>query len=160
MNQLQKNVGAFMLKAGQTVRTTPSSLEIDEASLRVKLIFEELMELAEALGIIFHLKNPCTIDNLKVKDFEIYQSIYAKQDLVEIADALGDLNYVVTGTAVAMGIDIERIDEEIHKSNMSKFIDGHRRDDGKWIKGPSYFPPDLKTVLDTQEAINVGEEYK
>jgi predicted HAD superfamily Cof-like phosphohydrolase len=90
------------------------------AKLRYDLIDEELQELKQA---------------------------QKREDIIWIADAIGDLLYVVYGCAVAYGIPAQQVFDEVHRSNMSKFIDGHRREDGKWIKGPSYSPPDLRKVL-------------
>jgi len=74
-------------------------------------------------------------------------------DVVEAADALGDLLYVVHGAALACGIDPEPVFEEIHRSNMTKANpDGtvNRRADGKIIKAQTYSPARLKMVLEQQ----------
>jgi predicted HAD superfamily Cof-like phosphohydrolase len=72
-------------------------------------------------------------------------------DLVEIADALGDLLYVVYGTAVTYGIDLDPVFSEIHRSNMSKGgSDPAARCDGKVLKGPNYTPPRVAEVLENQ----------
>ena len=74
-------------------------------------------------------------------------------DLVEVADALGDMLYILCGTILEHGMHhkIEEVFEEIQKSNMSKL--GHDgkpiyREDGKVLKGPNYFKPDIKAILD------------
>ena len=74
-------------------------------------------------------------------------------DLVEIADALGDMMYILCGTILSHGLQdkIENIFEEIQGSNMSKLgSDGKPiyRKDGKILKGPNYFKPDIKKHLD------------
>ena len=73
-------------------------------------------------------------------------------DLVEIADALGDMMYILCGTILSHGLQdkIENIFEEIQKSNMSKLgVDGKPiyREDGKVMKGPNYFKPEIKKNL-------------
>lgn len=71
-------------------------------------------------------------------------------DLTEMADALGDLLYVTYGTAVEAGIPINRIFQEIHRSNMTKVpADGkiRRRADGKVLKPVTWEPPRLKPIL-------------
>ena len=73
-------------------------------------------------------------------------------DLVEIADALGDMMYILCGTILSHGLQdrIEDIFEEIQRSNMSKLgSDGKPiyRKDGKVMKGPNYFKPDIKKIL-------------
>ena len=74
-----------------------------------------------------------------------------QKDIVEIADALGDLLYVVFGMAVEMGLDIDEIFKQIHKSNMSKAnADGTVTKDvgGKIIKSANYKPVDLSWIKD------------
>ena len=73
-------------------------------------------------------------------------------DLVEVADALGDMLYILCGTILEHGMQhkIEAVFEEIQRSNMSKLgADGRpiHREDGKVLKGPNYFKPDIKAVL-------------
>lgn len=106
-----------MLAAGEPVRETPGLPDDAERNLRVSLITEEFEELKAT-------SNP-----------------------EKIADAIGDLLYVVYGTAVAYGLDAQGIFDEIHRSNMTKFIDGYKRADGKWCKGPGYSPPDLRRFV-------------
>jgi predicted HAD superfamily Cof-like phosphohydrolase len=71
-----------------------------------------------------------------------------KDDFVEMIDALADILVVTYGTAVELGVDLEPIFAEVHRSNMSK--DGGRDAGGKILKGPSYSPPDLRRVLREQ----------
>jgi predicted HAD superfamily Cof-like phosphohydrolase len=73
-------------------------------------------------------------------------------DLVEIADALGDMMYILCGTILSHGLQhkIEDVFEEIQRSNMSKLgSDGNPiyREDGKILKGPNYFKPDIKKMV-------------
>lgn len=63
----------------------------------------------------------------------------------DTAKELADLVYVAYGTAVHLGIDLDAVLREVHRSNMSKFP-ATVRDDGKVLKGPSYTPPDLSFV--------------
>lgn len=73
-----------------------------------------------------------------------------QKDLVEIADALGDLLYVTFGMAVEMGLDMNRIFTEIHLSNMTKANeDGSVTKDegGKVLKSKRFVPVDLSWVL-------------
>ena len=74
-------------------------------------------------------------------------------DLVEVADALGDMLYILCGTIIEHGMQnkIEEVFDEIQKSNMSKLdINGQPiyREDGKVLKGPNYFKPNIKEILD------------
>jgi predicted HAD superfamily Cof-like phosphohydrolase len=73
-------------------------------------------------------------------------------NIEEIADALGDQLYILCGTILAHGMQdiIEKVFDEIQRSNMSKLgVDGKPiyREDGKILKGPGYFKPDLKKIL-------------
>lgn len=111
---------------GQPTPVTPTLPDQKLEDFRLSLITEELKELQEAL---------------------------ANKDLVSVADGLGDLLYVVYGTAHAFGIPIDAVFAEIHNSNMSKLApDGkpmYRESDGKVMKGPNYFRPNLKSVIYT-----------
>ena len=77
-------------------------------------------------------------------------------DLVEIADALGDMLYIIYGTAVSYGLPINEIFQEIHDSNMSK-LDEHGkpiyREDGKILKGPNYFKPNLAKIIENHRKV-------
>jgi len=71
-------------------------------------------------------------------------------DLVEVADAIADLLYVVYGAALTFGVPADEVFWEVHRSNMTKLgEDGLPiyRDDGKVLKGPNYSPPDLLPIL-------------
>jgi predicted HAD superfamily Cof-like phosphohydrolase len=73
-----------------------------------------------------------------------------KGDLVGIADALADIVYVIYGTALTYGIDLDSVLREVHRSNMSKLgSDGKPliREDGKVLKSGKHFPPDIASVL-------------
>ncbi len=104
-----------------------ASLGIDKNMLRYKLMREENEEYLEAAN---------------------------NDDLVEVADALGDMLYILCGTIIEHGLQhkIEEVFEEIQRSNMSKLgEDGEPiyREDGKVLKGPNYFKPDIKKILDS-----------
>lgn len=85
-----------------------------------------------------------------------YLEACEKGDLVEVADALGDQLYILCGTILKHGMQhkIEEVFREIHRSNMSK-LDEHGkpifREDGKVMKGPGYFKPDIQQVLNNGE---------
>lgn len=84
---------------------------------------------------------------------EEYLEAAKNNDLVEVADALGDMLYILCGTIIEHGMQ-DKIDEvfaEIQRSNMSKLgEDGEPiyREDGKVLKGPNYFKPNIKAILD------------
>lgn len=87
----------------------------------------------------------------KILDEEVQElrDAVAAGDLVQIADALADIAYVVAGTAVTYGLPFDAIMAEVHRSNMSKFgPDGPKvRGDGKIIKGPGYEPPQIAALI-------------
>lgn len=119
-----------MQLAMQDCPRKPMVPTLEVAQLRHKLIAEELHEYWLVVDSLFAM----TPDDL----------------IHDAADAFADLLYVVLGGAVAWGIDIEPIFEEVHRSNMTKFKDGFLREDGKWMKGPSYERADVKSVLRRQ----------
>ena len=113
----------FMAAFGQDIADRPDFPNKQTCDLRVELIAEELDELKEAIS---------------------------NRDIIEVADALTDLLYVVYGAGHAFGIDLDACFEEVHASNMSKLgPDGYPiyRDDGKVLKGPDFFEPDLEKIL-------------
>jgi predicted HAD superfamily Cof-like phosphohydrolase len=80
-------------------------------------------------------------------------------DIVEVADALADLLYVVYGTAHEYGLPIDAIFAEVHRSNMTKFnSDGTipRRADGKALKAATWEPPRIKEILDSATLRSTG----
>ena len=79
---------------------------------------------------------------------ELYVAMHMG-DLIGIADGLADLLYVVLGTAVEYGIEIEPIFNEVHRSNMSK-VGGTKREDGKLIKPATYSPANLEPLIRQQ----------
>ena len=112
-------VKTFMETFGQEVKSKPSLSNDKVIGLRYDLIKEELEELKVAM------KN---------------------KDLLEVADALTDILYVAYGAGHAFGIDLDKCFEEVQNSNMSKLgEDGNPiyNEDGKVMKGPKYFKPDL-----------------
>ena len=83
---------------------------------------------------------------------EEYLEAANAHDLVEVADALGDMLYILCGTIIEHGMQhkIDEVFNEIQKSNMSKLgEDGEPiyREDGKVLKGPNYFMPDISKIL-------------
>lgn len=90
---------------------------------------------------------------LLTEEFQELQDAQANNDLTEIVDAIGDILYVVIGTAISYGVadKLPEIFAEIHKSNMTKlWPDGkpHHSEIGKMLKGPNFKPPDFKGIID------------
>ena len=117
------DVKIFMETYGQEVKDKSEFPNEKIVKLRIDLIKEELDELSEAIN---------------------------KKDIVEVADALTDILYVTYGAGHAFGINLDNCFQEVQKSNMSKLgSDGKPifNDNGKVMKGPNYFQPDLKKFI-------------
>ena len=92
--------------------------------------------------------------NLMKEENEEYFEAAQNNDLVEVADALGDMLYILCGTIIEHGMQhkIEEVFDEIQRSNMSKLgEDGEPiyREDGKVLKGPNYFKPDIQKIINS-----------
>jgi len=90
--------------------------------------------------------------NLMKEENEEYLEAVQNKDIVEIADALGDMLYILCGTILEHGLQykIEEVFDEIQRSNMSKLDHNGLpiyREDGKVMKGPNYFKPDFSKIL-------------
>ncbi len=90
--------------------------------------------------------------NLMVEENKEYYEAARNNDLVEVADALGDMLYILCGTILEHGMHykIEEVFQEIQRSNMSKLgANGLPvyREDGKVMKGPAYVKPDIRAIL-------------
>jgi predicted HAD superfamily Cof-like phosphohydrolase len=118
-----QSVKKFMQTFGQEVKDRTEFPEKKIVQLRYDLIKEELEEL-----------------NVAIKD----------KDMKEIADALTDILYVTYGAGHAFGIDLDKCFNEVQRSNMSKLgVNGEPiyNENGKVMKGPNYFKPDLNKFL-------------
>jgi len=94
--------------------------------------------------------------NLMDEENKEYFEAAQNNDMVEVADALGDMLYILCGTILEHGMQhkIEEVFEEIQRSNMSKLgADGRPvyREDGKVLKGPDYFNPNISAILDMKK---------
>ena len=122
MSNFQK-VATFMKTFGQEVKTKTEFPKEKIVKLRYDLINEELEELQDA-----------------IKD----------RNMLEIADALTDILYVTYGAGHAFGIDLDKCFNEVQESNMSKLGENNTpiyNENGKVMKGPNYFKPNLNQFL-------------
>jgi predicted HAD superfamily Cof-like phosphohydrolase len=118
-----EKVGLFMSTFGQEVKKKSELSSEKINSLRLSLIQEELDELTKAMK---------------------------ENDILEVADALTDILYVTYGAGHAFGIDLDKCFDEVQRSNMSKLSkDGKPiyNENGKVMKGPGYFKPDLSKFI-------------
>lgn len=119
-------------------------------------MFKDVQDFQIAFGLLRsdrpklpdHLERALRIKLLR-EEFNEYLDAEWDDDLVEIADALADLIYIAAGTADAYGIDLNKVFEEVHRSNMAKLVDGKvlRRADGKVMKPEGWTPPDIESIL-------------
>lgn len=133
---------------GHPIAEAPALPAMADRLLRVRLIAEELCEFARACGVRVILDSETSAELEHVATFDAQE--FMPPDLVEAADALGDLRYVIDGGNLIFGFPGEAVLAEIHRSNMSKLgADGKPvyRDDRKVMKGPNYTPPDIAAVL-------------
>ena len=162
-NSTQGLVKEFHTIFGRPTRTKLTQLSVAERDLRLRLIHEEFAELVFASGFEAPQRDGLDFDDATLCHVEASQ-----QDSVEMADGLGDIVVVCYGMAQHMGIDLDLVIREIHRSNMSKagsngkpIINGESpegvndhgdridltRPAGKILKGPHYFRPDIAGVL-------------
>lgn len=145
-------VREFMEKAGQELPTTIRIPTEEVRLLRARLILEEALETIEELGVEVYLnynkgyEPDLVIDNVV---FEAPEGRYAY--LEGILDGCCDLKVVTEGTLIALGLTEEecaQAQEIVDESNLSKFGPGGYRDEhGKWIKPPTFVPPDFTPIL-------------
>lgn len=140
-----ERVKEFMKKFGHPVYEQPVLIDDQQwEAMRLELIREEFCELLDALGYTD------AADEIRAIYLNPDTDYSEKRDLVAAADALGDIEYVVNGAAIGMGINLPVVVEEIHRSNMTKLgADGKPiyREDGKVLKGPDYEKPNIAAVL-------------
>tara|TARA_B100001027_G_C16260891_1_gene329356 strand:- start:1616 stop:1993 length:378 start_codon:yes stop_codon:yes gene_type:complete len=118
-----EKVGVFMKTFGQEVKTKSELADDKIKSLRISLIEEELDELKQAMK-----------DN----------------NIKEVADALTDILYVTYGAGHAFGVNLDKCFNEVQNSNMSKLGEDGKpiyNENGKVMKGPNYFKPDLSQFI-------------
>jgi len=150
-----------MVHAEQAIPSKPCLPPLETRMGRLRWLAEELCELANAWGLEFETNNRGTaVDNFScwAADKPMYDERDPAQALSAIVDAYDaniDLLVFTIGNGVASGTALEPGWQEVHGSNMSKFIDGHKREDGKWIKGPSYRRANLKPIIEAQLANEV-----
>ena len=90
--------------------------------------------------------------NLMKEENEEYYEAAKRNDIIEVADALGDMLYILCGTILSHGMQnkIHEVFEEIQRSNMSKLGENGKpiyRKDGKVMKGPKYFKPNIESII-------------
>lgn len=118
----------------------PTVTSEESRLLRAKLIFEEMIELFEELGVYLDCDRYPTLAMNKGK------TVY----LDKVAKETADLLYVTYGTGSSMGLPMDKIYKAVHDSNMSKKdVNGNvlRREDGKVLKSDQYKQPDIASII-------------
>jgi predicted HAD superfamily Cof-like phosphohydrolase len=128
-----------------TLKETIGAVEVFHKAFGIANNYEPTVDLSEA-DIMLRYK-------LMREENEEYLEAAQNGDLVEVADALGDMLYILCGTILKHGLQdkMAEVFEEIQRSNMSKLDkDGKPiyREDGKVLKSELYFRPDIKSILD------------
>lgn len=129
---------------GLPIQTDGPSLDRASLHMRMSLIAEEFTEL---IGSVYGPQARSVVEQA-TKDAVAADD--GTRDLVETADALADLVYVIYGMALEMGIDLAAVLSEVQRSNMSKLGEDGKpiyREDGKVLEGPGYFAPDVAGIL-------------
>ncbi len=144
---IRKQVVEFHNEFKQPILGYPQVPSDERVRLRLRLIAEEFFELLDAA-----LLNSSTVALPQRQMEHVMHAIDnapIQVDLVELADAMADLDYVVEGTRLEFGINGADVAAEVHRSNMSK-KGATVRADGKIVKPATYSPPDIASVLKNQ----------
>ena len=128
-----------------TLQETIAAVETFHKAFKIENNYKPTTELSEADIELRH--------RLMAEENEEYLEAAKNGDLVEIADALGDMLYILCGTILKHGMQnkIEEVFEEIQRSNMSKLDANGQpiyREDGKVMKSDQYFKPNIKAILE------------
>lgn len=147
-----KKVEEFHKAFGHPVHKKPTAADIKTVKLRLSLILEEFIELSKAAlsENTDNVKQLINTLNHAQEHIHSLEEADTDLDLVEIADALTDINYVTYGAGHCFGLNLDSCMEEVQKSNMSKLDENGKpiyNDLGKVMKGPNYKKPNLKKIL-------------
>lgn len=140
----------FRKAAQQPIRDHPTvNIPLDEKRLALDLILEELLELADALGLA---GRPTTADEHMTEASDIcWEETDIEPDVIAAADAFGDLMVVVGQLGPTLGMNADAVFEEVHASNMSKVDPATGvmplKPNGKAGKGPNFREPDMERAL-------------
>ena len=130
------------------------TLDYERMNMRMSLIAEEF---AELMGAVY---GPCARAIIEAATAEAVAADEGERDVIEAADALADLVYVVYGMAIESGMNLDSVLAEVQASNLSKLMpDGSvkLREDGKVLKGPNFFQPNIARGLGLESPTDSGE---
>lgn len=136
------------------METTTQALTLEEATRHVRA-FHDAFGISNSAVPVGAIGDRDALLRYKLirEENEEYLEAALRGDVVEVADALGDILYILCGTLLKHGLEhkIGEVFREIQRSNMSKLgADGRPiyREDGKVMKGPAYFKPDIGAILE------------
>ncbi|WP_454899263.1 pyrophosphohydrolase domain-containing protein [Actinomyces sp.] len=130
------------------------TLDYERMNMRMSLIAEEF---AELMGAVY---GPRARAIIEAATAEAVAADEGERDVIEAADALADLVYVVYGMAIESGMNLDSVLAEVQASNLSKLMpDGSvkLREDGKVLKGPNFFQPNIARGLGLESPTDRGE---
>ena len=130
------------------------TLDYERMTMRMSLIAEEF---AELMGAVY---GPRARAIIEAATAEAVAADEGERDVIEAADALADLVYVVYGMAIESGMNLDSVLAEVQASNLSKLMpDGSvkLREDGKVLKGPNFFQPNIARGLGLESPTDSGE---
>lgn len=130
------------------------TLDYERMNMRMSLIAEEF---AELMGAVY---GPRAHAIIEAATAEAVAADEGERDVIEAADALADLVYVVYGMAIESGMNLDSVLAEVQASNLSKLMpDGSvkLREDGKVLKGPNFFQPNIARGLGFESHTDRGE---
>lgn len=148
-----EQVREFHEKFNHPILSQPTVPDAKIVKLRLSLILEEFTELSEACLQADQPAAQALVDTLRQAMAQVkgLTETDLQVSLVDVADALTDINYVTYGAGHCFGLDLDACMEEVQRSNMSKLgADGKPiyNEHGKIMKGPHYVEPDLEKVLE------------
>ena len=135
------------------------TLDYERMNMRMSLIAEEF---AELMGAVYGPRARAIIEaaTAEAATAEAVAADEGERDVIEAADALADLVYVVYGMAIESGMNLDSVLAEVQASNLSKLMpDGSvkLREDGKVLKGPNFFQPNIARGLGLESPTDSGE---
>ena len=155
ITSITRQVSEFHRAFDSPILDKPQVPADDRVRLRLTLIAEELFELMTSSlntteeELLDGGTRRSPISELEERMMGLIKRLPVRVDIVEFADALADLDYVIEGSRLEFGINGAPVAAEVHRANMTK-VGGHRRTDGKWVKPASFTPPDIEAELRKQ----------
>ena len=160
-NIMQRQIAEFMRRCDQEVAKYPQIPTDQIVTLRIRLMVEELLgaiEVEKDWDQLDDVEKSRYLHHLVLNKSDELVASMIKGDLVGVADGIADVLYVVIGTAIAYGINIKEVFDEVHRSNLSKTVWNEEQqryiiekdEFGKGLRGPDYSPANLEPIVQRQ----------